>query len=268
MAINKTPVPDARLNMKIRSLFLDHLAQTANVSASAREAGVTSSAVYAERRRTPAFRDAWALALAEGYARLETDLLAEALQTPSGRTADGTRLSRFSRGLAASAIYAPAHAVGAQIVLIDASATLIISENMYQVGQSVILEAQGLGDATPVTTVIVAEGLAITPLPPVHGRVIKDDSGNFDLYWKRRSRLDLGLVDGVDQAQAEDQESYRVGLYFDDQMLREWTATENHLRISASEMASIGAQPNNVVVFKIQQIGRFALSDPLTFGLS
>jgi len=33
MAINKTPVPDARLNMKIRSLFLDHLAETANVSA-------------------------------------------------------------------------------------------------------------------------------------------------------------------------------------------------------------------------------------------
>jgi len=178
------------------------------------------------------------------------------------------RLSRFSRGVAASAMRAPAHAAGAQIVLIDASATLIISENMYQVGQSVTLEAQGLSDATPVTTVIVAEGLAITPLPPVHGRVTKDDSGNFDLYWKRRSRLDLGWVDGVDQAQAEDQESYRVGLYIDDQMLREWTATENHLRISASEMASIGAQPNNVVVFKIQQIGRFALSDPLTFGLS
>ena len=97
MAINKTPVPDARLNMKIRSLFLDHLAQTANVSASARAAGVASSAVYAERRRSPAFRDAWALALAEGYARLETDLLAEALQTASGRTADGTLKARAQK---------------------------------------------------------------------------------------------------------------------------------------------------------------------------
>jgi hypothetical protein len=45
MAINNTPVPDARLNMKIRSLFLDHLAQTANVAASARAAGVSSNAV-------------------------------------------------------------------------------------------------------------------------------------------------------------------------------------------------------------------------------
>ena len=97
MAINKTPVPDARLNMKIRSLFLDHLAQTANVSASALAAGVKSSAVYAERRRSPAFREAWALALAEGYARLETDLLAEALQTASGRTADGTLKARAQK---------------------------------------------------------------------------------------------------------------------------------------------------------------------------
>jgi hypothetical protein len=97
MAINKTAVPDARLNMKIRSLFLDHLAQTANVSASALAAGVKSSAVYAERRRTPAFRDAWALALAEGYARLETELLAEALQSASGRTADGTLKARAQK---------------------------------------------------------------------------------------------------------------------------------------------------------------------------
>jgi hypothetical protein len=178
------------------------------------------------------------------------------------------RLSRFSRGLASSAMRASAHAAGAQIIRIDATATRIISENMYQVGQSVTLEALGLGDTAPVKTVVVAEGLAITPLPPVHGCVAKDDSGNFDLHWKRRSRLDLGWVDGVDQAQAEDQESYRVGLYMDDQMLREWTVTENHLRISTSEMAGTGAMPNSLVVLKIQQIGRFALSGPLTFGLN
>jgi hypothetical protein len=74
MAINKTPVPDARLNMKIRSLFLDHLAQTANVAASARAAGVLSSAVYAERRLSPAFRDAWALALSAVPAVTDNDI--------------------------------------------------------------------------------------------------------------------------------------------------------------------------------------------------
>lgn len=178
------------------------------------------------------------------------------------------RLSRLSRGVSSSAMRAPAHAAGAQIVLMDATSTRIISENMYQVGQMVTLDAQGLGDAAPVTTVVVAEGMAITPLPPVHGRVVKDGSGNFDLHWKRRSRLDLGWVGGVDQAQAEDQEGYRVGLYMDDRILREWTVTENYLRISASEMAALRVLQNSVVIFKVQQIGRFAQSGPLTFGLN
>jgi hypothetical protein len=178
------------------------------------------------------------------------------------------RLSRLSRGVSSSAMHAPAHAVGAQIVLMDAASTRIISENAYQVGQTVTLDAQGPGDVAPVTTVVVAEGMAITPLPPVHGRVVKDGSGNFDLYWKRRSRLDLGWMGGVDQAQAEDQESYRVGLYIDDDMLREWTVSENYLHISASEMDALGVLQNSLVIFKVQQIGRFAQSGPLTLGLS
>lgn len=97
MAINKNTPPDARLNAKIRMLFLNHLAQTANVSASARVAGVAGGCFYAERRRSPAFCNAWALALAEGYARLETDLLAEALQEASGRTADATLKARAQK---------------------------------------------------------------------------------------------------------------------------------------------------------------------------
>lgn len=97
MAINKNTPPDARLNVKIRKAFLDHLAQTANVSASARVAGVAGGCFYAERQRSPAFCSAWALALAEGYARLETNLLAEALQEANGRTADGTLKARAQK---------------------------------------------------------------------------------------------------------------------------------------------------------------------------
>ena len=97
MAKHQKPASDARLNAKIRRQFLDHLAATANVSASARTAGVASSAVYAERRRSAAFRGDWALALAEGYARLETELLAEALQVASPRTGDATLKARAQK---------------------------------------------------------------------------------------------------------------------------------------------------------------------------
>ena len=87
MTKDKISVPDTRLNARTRRLFLNHLAETANVAASARAAGVASSGVYAERRRSAGFRDDWARALGEGYARLETDLLAEALLAANGKTA-------------------------------------------------------------------------------------------------------------------------------------------------------------------------------------
>ncbi len=89
----KEPTPkqnDARLKAAKRKLFFGSLSETANIAASARLAGISSNAVYAERRRSTAFRDAWSEALAEGYARLEADLLAEALCSVRAKTSDIT----------------------------------------------------------------------------------------------------------------------------------------------------------------------------------
>lgn len=95
--MKKKAVDAPRFNAATRKIFLAHLAETANVNASARVAGIGSSAAYAERRRTGAFRAEWAEALAEGYARLEADLLAEALQVASGKTSDGTLKARAQK---------------------------------------------------------------------------------------------------------------------------------------------------------------------------
>ncbi len=94
------PVPkkiDKRLNAAKRKLFFAHLSETANVSASARVAGISSSTVYAERRRSAEFKAAWSEALTEGYARLEADLLAEALQAVNGQITDGTLKARAQK---------------------------------------------------------------------------------------------------------------------------------------------------------------------------
>lgn len=99
-----------RINAAIRKIFLSHLSETSNVAASARAAGVSSSAIYAERRRSAAFRDEWAAALAEGYARLETDLLAEAMQMASAKISDGMLKSRAQKHRLALALLA-AHRV-------------------------------------------------------------------------------------------------------------------------------------------------------------
>lgn len=71
-------------------MFLSHLAQTANVTASAKRAGVTTSPVYDLRRKSDSFRSQWHAALWEGYTRLEANLLAEALAPASGNMKDST----------------------------------------------------------------------------------------------------------------------------------------------------------------------------------
>ncbi|OYY90503.1 MAG: hypothetical protein B7Y45_07770 [Sphingomonas sp. 28-66-16] len=68
-----------------KAAFLDHLAATCNVKASAAVIGVDPISVYALRRHDPAFLAAWQEALEAGYAMLETQLVGHAL-SGGGRT--------------------------------------------------------------------------------------------------------------------------------------------------------------------------------------
>ncbi len=77
-----------------REAFLDHLAATANVCASAEVAGVTPLSVHHLRRKDEDFAEEWRKALALGYDMLETELLCHIL-AGGGRTrrnADGREI--------------------------------------------------------------------------------------------------------------------------------------------------------------------------------
>lgn len=54
-----------------RGDFLRHLARTANVSKSARSAGISTSTLYRHRAKTPSFAEQWDAALAAGLDELE-----------------------------------------------------------------------------------------------------------------------------------------------------------------------------------------------------
>ena len=64
-----------RLDRHWRSLFLDSLAETSNVSAASRAAGINPSRAYKVRRCEPDFRCKWQDALLEGYEHLEMETL-------------------------------------------------------------------------------------------------------------------------------------------------------------------------------------------------
>jgi hypothetical protein len=58
-----------------RDYFLEKLAETSNVKASADHAGVNTGRAYQARREDPAFAAAWRAALYEGYQHLEMEVL-------------------------------------------------------------------------------------------------------------------------------------------------------------------------------------------------
>lgn len=63
------------LNRHWRGLFLDYLAESSNVSESARRAGINPSRAYKVRREEPEFARQWLAALWEGYGHLEMEVL-------------------------------------------------------------------------------------------------------------------------------------------------------------------------------------------------
>lgn len=68
--------------------FLEKLAASSNIAASARAAGITTSKAYALRRRNRDFARAWRKSLCEGYDILEMELLSRLRkgQPPSSKT--------------------------------------------------------------------------------------------------------------------------------------------------------------------------------------
>lgn len=64
-----------KLNRHWRTIFLDSLAETSNVTAASAAAGVHPSRPYKVRRLEPDFAREWRAALLEGYENLELELL-------------------------------------------------------------------------------------------------------------------------------------------------------------------------------------------------
>ena len=73
----------------MKAEFLDHLASTCNVLASAVAIGVGPRSVYNLRRRDPAFRASWIEAVECGYEMLETQLIGHALDGGGDQLVNG-----------------------------------------------------------------------------------------------------------------------------------------------------------------------------------
>lgn len=178
------------------------------------------------------------------------------------------RLSRLLRGFFKAEPPGYSHAVGASFVLLDADSVRIITERDYARGETAAVEALGIGDTIPVSANTVVEAAAITPLPPVHGVAERPIDGSIVARWVRRSRIDFGWRDGVDQALVEDSEQYLVSLHADTVVLGEWISYEPGISITANILSGLNLSPAAALSLAIRQLGRHARSEPLIITLS
>ena len=98
----RKPSPQTITDDQMETFFVT-LAETCNVVRSAKAAGFTSNWAYRRRKFDAAFRNNWAAAVREGYARLELVLLERAMKgTPKlVRVGGGDRVMReYSTALA------------------------------------------------------------------------------------------------------------------------------------------------------------------------
>jgi hypothetical protein len=170
------------------------------------------------------------------------------------------RLSGLQRGCFGSDAAVSAHVAGDCVVLLEAGSARLLAEREFALGDVVTVEALGLGDTLPVSVSSAAVTRSVTPLSPVHGALEVSADGSVQVSWIRRSRIDAGWRDGVDQILAEDAERYLVTLLVGGETLAEWPCTENVLSLSSAEYNTPAAAAIGPRFFAVRQMGRYARS--------
>jgi Putative phage tail protein len=155
------------------------------------------------------------------------------------------------------------HLAGADLLLLDETALLVLDSIPAPAGAVVEIEALGIADPAPVAASVIVSGLAVTPRKPLHGRSEKLANGDMLLSWTRRDRLASVWTDAVDAPNAEGLQEYAITLSIAGLVRANWNVAEPQLSITASELAAMSILAGSTLSFAISQVGRFAKSAPL-----
>ena len=145
------------------------------------------------------------------------------------------------------------HPAGTRLVLLDRDSLLMPATGVLRVGDSVRVNARGVGDVdAPATTETIVTGRSVAPLAPVHLRWAADADGGARVTWVRRSRLGWRWTQG-EVPLAEEREAYRVTVT-SAVGLRVTAVAEPAISITEKEVAGGGVR------VAVSQIGTVATS--------
>jgi Putative phage tail protein len=172
------------------------------------------------------------------------------------------RLTQLQRGCYGSEDRTAQHQAGDRFLFLDPDTLRILDDVSLSINQQLTIEAFGIGDAAPVLTTLAVSGHATLPFAPVHAASgITADNG-IELNWVRRSRIDYGWNDGVDQPLVEESEAYAIEAFRNSVLIANWNSNEPRLVLPSSQIADLQLSAGAVVTFSIRQIGRYGQSAP------
>lgn len=175
------------------------------------------------------------------------------------------RLSRLLRGRAGTPCDEE-HAAETPFILLDDVMPLILPDAMARQTESgtAMLQWAPRNGTGMHEVAVPGRAIALRPLAPVHGRARPGPAGGIDLDWIRRSRIDGGWRDEVDQPLGEGREAWRIALVPAVSGTGPWESAAASFHVADETLAMM---PSGTAA-EIRQIGDHSLSPPLLIRLN
>ena len=164
------------------------------------------------------------------------------------------RLSGFLRGRYSTEHLINHHHSGERFILLDNSLnTLPITDDM--IGREIFYKAISYGESEGEIKSFIYHNNYLKPFSVVHITTRRNLSGDLNISWIRRSRLDSNLRDYVEVPLAEKCEKYDVEIYKNEEIVRTINVNDKtHCVYTITEQISdFGIQQSNLTV-KIYQL--------------
>ncbi len=172
--------------------------------------------------------------------------------------ADGTyTLDTFVRGRKGTEQYTSDHVDGDVFVFLSDLDMGFISANISDLNVSRIYRGvtQGKDIDNVADTDFTYTGINLKPLSPVHLSGAIDGSNNWDLAWKRRSRLSSSWwSNGIESSIGESSESYEIDIMNGSTVVRTLTSTTQTVEYSSADQVTDFGGNQNTLKFRVYQM--------------
>jgi hypothetical protein len=177
-------------------------------------------------------------------------------RTATALSATEWRLSGLLRGRLGTDWAVGTHAINDRFVLLDRAAMRFVRQGSADVGVEHMVKAVSLGNRLAGTAekLFTYGGVNLTPLSPVQLAGGRDPTGNLNIAWRRRTRLNATWRDYVDAPMGEESESYSIDVMNGAAVVRTIAASTNAAQYTAAQQTTDFGAPQASITLNVYQV--------------